>query len=165
VRTCGDCTVCCYIGGVPEIGKPAHSKCQFLCNTERCSLYGRPSRPEICNKFECAWLQGHGLPEDRPDLSGVFCFNILLNGGDWVFVVEATENAAMTTGRDMVERLSLRARVPVIIVDHGVQPPDDKGNRVVIKSELQSRSKRIRGKFIDHLDDDKSIGVYDLVVG
>jgi hypothetical protein len=88
-----------------------------------------------------------------------------MNGGQWVFVIELFEGAALTTGRSMIERLTVLASVPVVIVDYATSPTTGKGDRVVVKAELQSRSSRIKGGFLEHLDDAQSIGIYELVVG
>jgi len=82
--------------------------------------------------------------------------------GTWVFVIELSPDAVMTSGRAMVERVATLAPVPVIVVNHAAVPPDDRGDRVVVKLDLRARARRMRGKFLGHLDTDKTIGVYDL---
>lgn len=161
-RTCGDCSVCCFIGGVPELEKSAYTSCSYECNG--CSIFGKPERPAVCNSFQCSWLKGYGLPDDRPDINGVMCSTNKLNGGVWVFAIESKPNSVLTTGRKMVERMAILAPVPVIVVDYGVQPPNNKGNRVVIKDSLKNRSKFIMGTFLDFLDEEKTIGIYGLVI-
>lgn len=162
MRTCGDCTVCCFIGGVPALNKAAHSQCPYL--DKGCSIFESDNRPKVCSSFKCLWLQGMGLPEDRPDLSGVMCSANKLNGGSWVFAIETKQDAAMTTGRNMIERITSLAITPVIIVNYDAVPPDDKGDRVVVKAELESRSSKLCGSFLHYLDKEKTMGVYELVV-
>ena len=87
-----------------------------------------------------------------------------MNGGNWVFVIEQWENAAMTTGRNFIERLVTLSHFPVIIVNHDARPPDDKGDRVIVKSELLRRSNQLKGEFLEYLDEEKKMGVYELVV-
>jgi Fe-S-cluster containining protein len=68
-RSCGDCTVCCTVMAVRELGKPLRSRCEHLCG-KGCGIYD--SRPKSCREFECVWLQGHiGNEEQRPDKLGI----------------------------------------------------------------------------------------------
>lgn len=66
-RQCGECTVCCTAMGVPELKKPAWTKCAHVCATG-CAIY--PVRPKGCADFFCLWRQGFGEEEWRPDLLG-----------------------------------------------------------------------------------------------
>jgi hypothetical protein len=162
-RECGDCSVCCYVGGVPELRKNPHSQCPY--ENKGCTLYGSPDRPNVCYSFACSWLHGAGMLEDRPDISGVQCSANMLNGGKWMFVIEVKPNAVMTTGKSMVKTLTALSNVPVIIVDYNSKPPCDRGNRVVVKNALLARcSKRLIGEFLGYLDNDKSMGIYKLVI-
>ncbi len=69
-RSCGPCTVCCFVGEVKEFGhKPAYSPCPHQV-TRGCGIY--PERPSVCREFECVWLSGQGRTDDRPDKLGVF---------------------------------------------------------------------------------------------
>ena len=67
-RSCGDCTACCTTMGVPELSKAHNSPCEHNTGTG-CGIYD--TRPQSCRAFECLWLQGHGLPEQRPDRLGL----------------------------------------------------------------------------------------------
>lgn len=164
MRVCGDCTVCCYIGAVPELCKPAHTRCPHV-SSKGCSLYGDSKRPLLCMKFECSWLRGAGLPEDRPDLSGVMCTANFMKEESFpfVYVIELKEGAVLGTGRAIVERLTERSGTPIIIVNHDSRPPTDYGDRVVIKVEFEERAQRMMGKFITYLDTNRTMGVYELV--
>lgn len=165
-RTCGDCTVCCFVGGVPELDKPAHSHCQY-CWVSGCDLFGKPDRPKVCVDFCCSWLRGAGFPEDRPDTSGVMCSVNKMKGEkfSFVFVFEVAPGALLGKGKAIVERLTSLSSTPIIVVDHDSEPPEDKGDRVVVKDALAARSTRMMGKFLTYLDDDRSMGVYELVRG
>ena len=52
---CGACCIAISISsaipGMPE-GKPAGVRCVQLSADGRCSIFGRPERPEICEAFE-----------------------------------------------------------------------------------------------------------------
>lgn len=162
-RKCGDCTVCCHVYAVAEIAKPAHVDCPHL--RAGCSLFDQDQRPELCSRFQCAWLRGCGLPSDRPDLNGVVCTFGAMNGGQWCFVIELSKDASTTTGLAMVERLASIASFPVIIVDHDARPPDDKGDRVVVRNDLKRRAAKICGQSLGFIDDKGQLGMYELVVG
>lgn len=69
MRTCGPCTLCCGIFGVPELGKPVYGPCPH-CSTAGCGIHA--ARPPSCRNFECFWLMDAAFPDDlRPDLCGV----------------------------------------------------------------------------------------------
>ena len=69
-RTCGDCTACCTIKSVPELGKPTQAVCTHLC-AARCAIY--ETRPASCREYACFWRQGliEGDERRRPDQLGV----------------------------------------------------------------------------------------------
>jgi uncharacterized protein len=74
-NTCGTCTMCCKIMGVPDMEpepKQAHKWCQHCLIGKGCGIYD--ARPSSCREFECLWLKdtrGIFKPEDRPDKTGV----------------------------------------------------------------------------------------------
>ena len=54
------CGACCIapsisspIPGMPD-GKPAGVRCIHLGDDHRCALYGRPDRPEVCNRLRAS---------------------------------------------------------------------------------------------------------------
>ena len=68
-RECGECNACCvWLKGDAyghEFGNG--EACKFL--NQNCSIY--ETRPEVCKRYQCAWLQGL-FPENlRPDKSKV----------------------------------------------------------------------------------------------
>lgn len=55
MRTCGKCSLCCKVMGVPEI-KPDHEWCQYCKPGVKgggCTIY--ESRPQRCRDFLCQW--------------------------------------------------------------------------------------------------------------
>lgn len=164
-RECGQCSVCCRICAVPELAKPPHVDCPFI--EDGCTIYGAPSRPDLCSSFTCLWLRGCGLPEDRPDLSGVLCTHNTIDDGSgrFVFVQELRDGAVLSTGRRLVERLARIADVPIVVVNYGSVPPDDRGDRTIVRSELKYRARAMLGRFLEHLDVEEGIGVYELRMG
>ena len=69
-RVCGECTACCTIKSVPELGKPTQAACTHLCQSQ-CAIYA--SRPASCREYACLWRQGfvEGDERRRPDRLGV----------------------------------------------------------------------------------------------
>lgn len=69
-RSCGECTACCTVKGVRELGKPTQIACQHLC-ANGCGIYER--RPQSCRDYACLWRQGliDGDERRRPDKLGV----------------------------------------------------------------------------------------------
>lgn len=65
-RTCGECTLCCTLVPVQEIGKLPFTRCEHLCDSG-CSIYSK--RPQSCQLWSCAWLLTHTLIAERPDRS------------------------------------------------------------------------------------------------
>ena len=69
LRECGECNACCvWLKGEAHGHEFGNGKrCHFL--KKNCSIY--ETRPEVCKKYQCAWLQGL-FPENlRPDKSKV----------------------------------------------------------------------------------------------
>ncbi len=58
---CGECTACCDILGIQELGKPYYARCAHLGSN--CTIY--ETRPAACRCYRCAWHLG--LLGDRPD--------------------------------------------------------------------------------------------------
>jgi uncharacterized protein len=53
-RTCGDCSMCCYLFRIPELKKPANKWCQHCKSGKGCGIYGR--HPPTCKDYICLWL-------------------------------------------------------------------------------------------------------------
>ena len=51
-RSCGSCSMCCYVMGVEDIGKPKSQWCQHCKPGKGCSIYA--DRPATCkSSFNC----------------------------------------------------------------------------------------------------------------
>lgn len=67
-RRCNQCTLCCKLLPVSEIGKPANT----LCSQQRskgCRVHGTAAYPRACRIWSCGWLQS-SVPLPRPDRAG-----------------------------------------------------------------------------------------------
>jgi len=164
-RECEDCSVCCYVAEVPfeNYIKSPHKKCLHVLNDKKgsCGIFKQNCRPDICNKFLCAWLRGFGLEEDRPNLSGVLINIINFNGGLYIYVVEVEEGAVQGKGKRIILDMVNKYDFPAIITSFGIKPPEDKGDLVVVKMTLLQRSKRIIGDKV--VDLDNNVGLYKLI--
>lgn len=69
-RQCGPCSLCCTLLPVIELQKNAGVTCSHVREGGGCDIHA--IRPPVCRSFECAWLLGAGVEEDRPDLTGLF---------------------------------------------------------------------------------------------
>ncbi len=85
-RECGECNACCiWLKGDAyghEFGKG--KPCNFLKNN--CSIY--ETRPEVCKKYQCAWLQGLFPESLRPDKSKVLISVENWSKGQFIRAVE-----------------------------------------------------------------------------
>ncbi len=77
-RSCGDCTLCCTVMAVREIGKPYYVPCKSLCD-KGCGIY--ETKPESCTEFSCGWLTGFG--SKRPDECG-YVISMEEDNGIWL---------------------------------------------------------------------------------
>lgn len=82
MRECGECTVCCTYLKISALHKDGLTPCSFIAAPASdgytgagCSVY--EDKPHVCNGYRCAWLEGHGDEEDRPDKSGMLIDNVL----------------------------------------------------------------------------------------
>jgi hypothetical protein len=63
MRKCGECTLCCKLIAVRELGKEAGQRCDHQRHGKGCSIY--PRRPPSCVFWNCRWL----VEDDTADLS------------------------------------------------------------------------------------------------
>lgn len=100
-RACGSCTACCKTHEVYSIQKSAGTWCAWCVPQKGCALYSR--RPQECRDFQCEWLKGWGVEDDRLDRSNLV-FDYALGGalGAVLMVREVARGALDSTlARDM----------------------------------------------------------------
>lgn len=69
IRPCSECTACCTLMAVTELGKPFYQKCVHV-SSAGCGIY--ETKPHGCNVFHCLWTHIPIFPEAyRPDKYGV----------------------------------------------------------------------------------------------
>ncbi len=62
-RKCGECTLCCKLISVRELGKPGGQRCDHQRHGKGCAIYA--GRPPSCRFWNCRWL----VEDDTADLS------------------------------------------------------------------------------------------------
>ena len=67
-RSCDECSACCTVLEVPELGLSEGQGCQHQC-ADGCGVY--MGRPKVCREYECTWLVGMGPDDERPDALGI----------------------------------------------------------------------------------------------
>jgi hypothetical protein len=74
-RRCGECTLCCRLLPVRELGKRAGVRCSHQRRGKGCSIYAE--RPMSCRVWTCRWLSGDDTGDlSRPDRSH-YCVDVL----------------------------------------------------------------------------------------
>jgi hypothetical protein len=66
-RSCGTCTMCCWLLRIEELAKPEHTLCRHCEAGAGCTIYD--ARPEACREFYCGWRAlpfagAHWFPPD-----------------------------------------------------------------------------------------------------
>ena len=119
-RRCGDCAECCRVLGVKEIEKPNYQDCSHMRQgNRRCSIYAE--RPQSCRSFECGWIRGLGVNNDRPDRSGFILSAEDTSLGPTLIIYEAQQGAAnRSRAREIVEAFRSNERA-IIIASEGLR--------------------------------------------
>lgn len=126
-KSCGDCSVCCSIMQVQELGKPMWSPCQH-CTSPGCGIY--PDRPASCSGWSCDWLTSN-LPDDlRPDKLGLMIAHNrhgelqLFEAYADAFTDEKAKQIGYWIRKKMreVQRRLLYVEIDCILIRHG-EPP------------------------------------------
>ena len=68
-RRCNECTLCCKLLPVAEIGKLAGVRCREQ-RAKGCRVYGTAAFPLGCSLWSCLWLSDESLQVPRPDRAG-----------------------------------------------------------------------------------------------
>lgn len=56
MRKCGDCTLCCKLLPVVELGKKGGQRCRYQRHNKGCSVYRQKAMPLCCELWTCRWL-------------------------------------------------------------------------------------------------------------
>jgi hypothetical protein len=105
---CGECTACCDVVAIEELGKPHYARCPHL--TTKCEIY--EERPASCRNYRCAWHMGFlgDRPDWRPDKLGLI-FNFNSEGAVGLkFEVLETVAGALAANRDRLKHILARLK-------------------------------------------------------
>lgn len=136
-RACGECSLCCTILRVDELGKPAGRDCVHQRGTEGCGIHA--TRPPICRAYRCLWLQGGLEDDERPDRTGGIVDLETMGVGLRLAIREARPGAfdASPALRAIAERY--RGSMPVRITDVGDPLDPDRPFRVLLADGVEQR--------------------------
>ena len=143
-RSCGECSLCCTVLRVDELRKLGGTPCPQLRNdAPGCGIHA--TRPSICRRYRCLWLQG-GLEEDeRPDRLGAV-LDLLTEGAVTYLAVREAEPGAL--GRSpalqaVAERF--RSSLPVRVSDTARVEDPDAPYRLLLPG---GEERRVEGEWI-----------------
>ena len=126
-RSCGECVACCVYLRIPELDKGGMERCRHLtvvvgtsyAGPGGCAIYDSkdPERPACCKEYRCAWLDGHGDEQDRPDRSLMLFDRTkrVENGLEAKPLAKGQEESA--EGRAVIDRMSRSTSMPVIVLN------------------------------------------------
>lgn len=130
-RQCGECVACCVYHEVHEgwLDKPANTPCPKLQPLGATTPFTRTGftanctahaiRPRCCAVYRCAWLDGAGADDERPDMSGILVDAINQVGAvhNAVVAKQLWDGAAQTKlGRSAINNVSRWLDVPVLVL-------------------------------------------------
>ena len=129
-RTCGDCVACCAYWRIEELNKPPMNDCKYVTLTKpskkgsifltgsskngNCSIYNK--RPKACQEYRCAWLDGYGEEEDRPDKSLIMFDNKHNIENAYQARPLAPGQESVIKGKEVIERMSKSLNTPIIVM-------------------------------------------------
>ncbi len=97
-RECGPCSLCCTVLRVDELRKLGGVPCEKLGPPGTgCSIHA--TRPSICRRYRCLWLQGKLDDGDRPDRLGAVLDLVSEAGMPILEIREATPGATERSPR------------------------------------------------------------------
>ena len=68
-RTCGSCTLCCKLIGIPELRKPPDVMCPHAVSSKGCAIHA--DRPRSCHQYFCGWRLDPNIDALwKPEISG-----------------------------------------------------------------------------------------------
>lgn len=122
-RDCGECVACCVSPEIEEIGKPWKEPCPNLAATEvspsrlpgcnNCTIYA--DRPSPCMEYNCAWIEGYGNEEDRPDRCGVLIDQREDVQGAYTAKALAPNSAWTEEAEATLRRMSTQLKKPLLV--------------------------------------------------
>lgn len=145
--------MCCVVAAVPDLDKPAFTPCPLLRTSPDgcCSVAAEPGRPDICAAYRCAWLDGLGTDDDRPDSIGAMFSINRTERGVIGFAIETEPDAMTTSARDMAVTFARGHQMPLIVGAYG---KDTAGEWIILHDALRERASSILGAEVARLASD-----------
>lgn len=164
-RECGECSVCCYVGAVPELNKTSFVKCKYVKTSScgSCKIFQQNNLPRTCKNYDCSWKKDFGRDFDRPDRNGVMFTQNILEGQVYFTAIETRKGAIVSSGKIMAHDIATRTKIPIIVVEYGKKPPEDTGDYVIIHDDILPRCKHITGEWIEEMGN--NVAIYELIKG
>ena len=152
-RVCGECTLCCTVLRVDELGKLGGVPCPKLRSPEAtralgggCGIHER--RPGICRSYRCLWLQGKLAEGDRPDRLGAV-LDLVTTGVETRLEIHEAEPGAFSRSPRLQEIAEqLRAAIPVRVLDVGNVLDPDRPYRILLPG---GEEQRVEGERVTRL--------------
>ena|SRR3989344_1372120 len=120
IRPCDGCRKCCYTHAVatPE-GKvtEAFAWCK-LCSDHGCSVHATDLQPYLCQQWHCAWQEGLGSEEERPDKTNIVPEWRFTRQGRTLVLIEAMAGALESEYGKALASEYARRRIPQLHVFH-----------------------------------------------
>src|SRR3984893_47076 len=117
-RSCGGCTLCCKVLGVPTLEKPRGTWCLHCERGVGCRIY--ESRPGECRSFLCGWLVSDRFgPEWKPERSKIV-ITVTRDGNGFEFQCDPGFPQAWRKVDDLEGTVAVT----------GIEPPAVRGNTV-----------------------------------
>ncbi len=136
-RECGECSLCCTVLRVDEIGKLGGVPCRHQRAEGGCAIHSR--RPQICRAYRCLWLQGSFRDVDRPDALGAVV-DLVPEGGQVVLAIRQAEPGAYDRSQRLQEiAAEFRTSTPVRITDVEDVLNADRPFRVLLPDGTEQR--------------------------
>jgi hypothetical protein len=152
------------VGYVPELEKQAHTPCKYIKTSDcgSCKLYNKPELPLTCKEYNCAWKQGWGNDDDKPNKNNIMITDNIIENQRYFTCIELEHNAIFThPAKDMIDEIVTKMKIPMIVSKYGKRPPYDTGDYVIIHEDIKDRCKRICGEQVSKGE----ISVYELLKG
>ena len=116
-RACGGCTLCCFVFEVKTedgvLTKP-QEWCKNCLVGSGCKVFDT-TVPAVCEQWNCAWLEGMGTEDHRPDRTQVVMHWRLGKLGRTLEMLEGTPGALSSDyAKQVTNDFAVRQRVPVI---------------------------------------------------
>ena len=136
-RECGECSLCCTVLRVDEIGKLGGKSCRHQRVEGGCAIHAQ--RPQICRAYRCLWLKGSFRDADRPDLLDAVV-DLVPEGGLVVLAIRQARPGAYDDSVRLQEiAAEFRQSMPVRITDVEDVLNADRPFRVLLPDGTEQR--------------------------